>query len=198
MWYLRKPNEETIQRFTQDQARQPFSYPEVGATADELPAGYDHDHNRVKLGAGQAVFDAACDALRRWQQFPAPLAAIHPASAPLQPGCTVAIVARAGGLWWLNACRIIYVVDDVSPIRRFGFAYGTLPEHVESGEERFCIEWLADDSVWYDIRAFSRPRRWMTRLAYPLARRVQRRFAAESKAAMARMVSEAALTPARG
>jgi uncharacterized protein (UPF0548 family) len=26
------------------------------------------------------------------------------------------------------------------PVRRFGFAYGTLPDHVESGEERFTVE----------------------------------------------------------
>src|SRR5262249_55066407 len=80
-----------------------------------------------------------------------------------------------------NRCRIVHVVDEP---RRFVFAYGTLPGHVESGEERFLIEWLPDDSVWYDLRAFSRPRLWLVRLLYPLARRQQRRFARESLAAM--------------
>ena len=108
----------------------------------------------------------------------------------------MASLARAGGLWWLNACRIVYVIDEPSPVRRFGFAYGTLPGHVECGEERFCVEHLADDSVWYDIRAFSRPRFWMTRLGYPLARRLQKRFAAESKAIMLRVAAEAS-APAR-
>ena len=64
--------------------------------------------------------------------------------------------------------------------RRFGFAYGTLPDHVECGEERFMIEWLADDSVWYDILAFSRPRHPLVRLSSPLARMLQKRFARES------------------
>ena len=38
---------------------------------------------------------------------------------------------------------------------RFGFAYGTLPGHGGSGEERFLIERDRDDGVWYDILAFS-------------------------------------------
>ena len=37
------------------------------------------------------------------------------------------------GLWWLNACRIVYVVDEAGPVTRFGFAYGTLPGHAGSG-----------------------------------------------------------------
>ncbi len=52
---------------------------------------------------------------------------------------------------------------------RFGFAYGTLPGHVESGEERFLVEWdRGDDAVWYDILAFSRPNHVLTRLGYPV------------------------------
>ena len=47
------------------------------------------------------------------------------------------LLARALGLWVLNACRIVYVIEEDGPLRRFAFAYGTLPEHAESGEERF-------------------------------------------------------------
>jgi uncharacterized protein (UPF0548 family) len=104
--------------------------------------------------------------------------------------------AHALGLWWLNACRIVYVIDEAAPVRRFGFAYGTLPAHVEEGEERFSIEQLADGSVWYDLRAFSRPRYWPVRLAKPVARRLQRRFVRESQAAMQRAVAQA--TEAQG
>jgi len=31
-------------------------------------------------------------------------------------------------------------IDDDGPIKRFGFAYGTL-DHAESGEARFAVEW---------------------------------------------------------
>ena len=149
------------------------------------------DHNRALLGHGEPAFRAACDALRRWRMFPAPWALIQPAETPIEEGRVVAMLAHALGLWWLNTCRIVYVLDEAAPVRRFGFAYGTLPRHVERGEERFSVEWLADDSVWYDIRAFSRPRYWATRLGYPVARALQRRFVRDSKAAMHAAVAEA-------
>ena len=70
----------------------------------------------------------------------------------------MAVIARRLGLWWLNACRIVYVVDEPGPVSRYGFAYGTLPDHAGSGEERFLVEWdRASGEVWYDILAFSRP-----------------------------------------
>jgi len=121
---------------------------------------------------------------------PGPLAQRPPG--PLEVGQVVAVLGRAIGLWWLNACRIVYVVRETEPIRRFGFAYGTLPAHAESGEERFLIEWdPATNEVWYDILAFSRPQLLATRLGYPVVRRAQRRFARESAARMQRAVTEA-------
>ena len=103
----------------------------------------------------------------------------------------MAVLARIAGLWWLNACRIVYVIDEAGPVQRFGFAYGTLPDHAETGEERFLIEWdRADNSVWYDILAFSRPRHPLTRLGYPFARLVQKSFARQSAAAMQRAAAE--------
>ena len=101
----------------------------------------------------------------------------------------MAVIARLFGLWLPNACRIIYVVDEEGPVQRYGFAYGTLPGHAESGEERFTVEWHeADDAVWYDILAFSRPQQLLARLGYPLTRRLQKRFARDSAAAMQRAV----------
>ena len=89
------------------------------------------------------------------------------------------------GLWWLNACRIIYVVDESGPINTFGFAYGTLPGHVESGEERFLIEWdRKDNSVWYDILAFSKPNHVLAWLGYPYVRLKQAQFRRHSAASM--------------
>ena len=79
---------------------------------------------------------------------------------------------------------------------RFGFAYGTLPGHVESGEERFLVEWDRESNrVSYDIVAFSKPNHWLTRLGYPLVRRTQKRFGRESAAAMFRAVNPQAPVP---
>lgn len=184
MWLLRRPSRDFIELFLRRQDGASLSYTAVGATDGEPPPGYDHDHNRAHLGHGPAAFEAACAALRAWRQFPAPLTEIVPPGAPLAPGQNVAVLARAFGSWWLNAARIVYAIDEEGPPRRYGFAYGTLAEHVEAGEERFLVEQLADGSVWYDLRAFSRPNHWMVRLAYPLARRLQRHFARESLASM--------------
>ena len=89
----------------------------------------------------------------------------------------------------MNACRVVYTVGDTGPLSKFGFAYGTLPGHVESGEERFLVEWdRSDDAVWYDIIAFSRPHQFSARLGYPVVRRLQKRFGRDSAAAMLRAV----------
>lgn len=209
MWHLREPSPERIRELLADQASEPVSYPAEGATRSDpvaAPAGYDLDHNRVFLGEGPEVFQAAADALRRWMMFPGPWVRIEPRTEtghpPIEEGTVVAMVAWALGLWWTSACRIVYTLDeapDAGPIRRrFGFAYGTLPKHVERGEERFSIETREDGSIWYDLLAFSTPRYWMARLGYPLARRLQRRFVRDSLAAMERAVAEVAGSHARG
>ena len=188
MLLLHKPTPETIQRFLDGQRELDFTYQGVGATANEPPAGYVVDHTRVKLGEGDVVFAAAKSALESWQQFRLGWLGAWPATTPIRQGEVVAIVARSIGLWWLNACRIVYLIDEELGQKKFGFAYGTLPEHAGSGEERFLIEMDQEGSVWYDILAFSRPNHVLARIGYPFVRRVQRRFGQHSVAAMQRTV----------
>lgn len=188
-WFFRPPSPSVIADFLRGQTAAPVSYSEIGATRGPAPAGYNFDHNRARLGDGEVAFEAACEALRAWTMFPKPWTQIIPANAPVVEGTIVAMLANALGLWWLNTCKIVYVIDELAPSRRFGFAYGTLPAHVETGEECFCVEQHADGSVWYDLCAFSRPRFWPVRLAKPLARGLQRRFARESLRAMQQAVA---------
>ncbi len=63
-----------------------------------------------------------------------------PGSAAIAEGTTVAILVHLFGCWSLNAARIVYVIDQPLPLARFGFAYGTLMNHAERGEERFMVE----------------------------------------------------------
>jgi uncharacterized protein (UPF0548 family) len=100
----------------------------------------------------------------------------------------VGVLGRHFGLWSLNACRIVYVIEEeASLLKRYGFAFGTLPAHVERGEERFTVEWhRADDSVWYEVFALAHP---LARVGPPFVRLVQRRFAAASLQAMAAAVN---------
>jgi uncharacterized protein (UPF0548 family) len=105
--------------------------------------------------------------------------------------------AHALGLWWLNACRIVYVLDEQGPVQRFGFAYGTLFAHVEQGRSVSASKLRADGRVYYDLRAFSRPRYWPVRLGKPIARRLQARFVRESQASMQGAVADARNKPTR-
>jgi uncharacterized protein (UPF0548 family) len=204
MFTLREPSDDNIARFLLDQSNLPFSYAEVGATRlwsdpSVAPHGFTVDHNRIQLGRGTEVFQRAIDALKHWRQFELGWVSIAPRGVKLEKGATVAVKAWACGMWSLNACRVVYVVDEAEPgagatrverdeaepITRFGLAYGTLPDHVERGEERFLIEWdRKDDSVWYDILAFSQPRHPLVKLGSPVARVMQKRFARASLAAM--------------
>ena len=109
---------------------------------------------------------------------------LFPGNTPIEVGESVAVLVRHFGFWSMNACRIVYRIDED---RRFGFAYGTLQQHAEQGEERFSVAWSAeDDSVTYEILAFSRHKQWQARAAFPITRMLQRRFARDSMAAMKR------------
>ncbi len=115
---------------------------------------------------------------------------IHPRGSPISPDINVAVVARMVGVWYVNACRIVYLIEEGGPVETYGFAYGTLLDHAERGEERFSVVWdHADDSVRYEQFAFSRPNHPLTWLNYPLARTVQKRFARDAMTAMARAVA---------
>ena len=178
MFRIKEPSDRDVAEFVSSQCELPFTYPEVGATNTNPPAdGYNVDHNRVQLGSGEAAYKTGVEALKNWRHFDLGWVTIVPRGVPIEVGATVAVKARAFGTWSLSASRVVYTIKEE---RRFGFAYGTLPDHVERGEERFLIEWLPDDSVWYDILAFSRPQHPLVRLSTPLARMLQRRFARDS------------------
>jgi uncharacterized protein (UPF0548 family) len=118
---------------------------------------------------------------------------LFPSDTPIDLGATVAVVVNHLGFWSMNACRIVYLVEESGPLARYGFAYGTLADHAERGEERFTVEWdRQDDSVWYDILAVSKPGS-LARLAFPYARRLQKRFANDSKKAIMRAVALAGM-----
>ena len=75
---------------------------------------------------------------------------------------------------------------------RFGFAYGTLTNHAESGEELFevVLDPTTQD-VLYRIRAISWPQALLTRFSQPIVRLLQARFRRDSGEAMMRAVADA-------
>jgi len=184
---LGEPSQSSVEALLLRAKDQSFSYSEIGSTHGKIPEGYAVNHNRIALGSGRETFRRAISAIRAWEMFNIGWARLLPRNAPITVGANVAVVTHHFGFWSKHACRIVYVIEDE---RRFGFAYGTLHQHAERGEERFTVEWNEnDDSVVYDILAFSRPGQWQTKVANPLARMLQKKFVRDSMAAMKRAVA---------
>jgi uncharacterized protein (UPF0548 family) len=71
----------------------------------------------------------------------------------------------------------------------FGFAYGTLTNHAEMGEEIFEVRLEPEsEAVIYRIQAVSKPRAPMARIGYPIARYFQERFRRDSTSALRRAI----------
>ncbi|MCW2687520.1 MAG: hypothetical protein JWR37_2410 [Mycobacterium sp.] len=141
----------------------PLTYREVGATAGALPDGYHHSRVTAPIGNGRDRFEEAGDAVMRWGMQRGAGLKVEASNGVAAVG-TVALV-RIGPV--RVPCRVVYVVDE--PDRR-GFAYGTLPGHPESGEERFAVRYdPATDTVYGEVTAFSRPATWWSRLGGPVA-----------------------------
>ena len=188
MFCFNRPTEEFIRNFLRMQSSAPFSYSDVGCTRNPQPMkNYTFHHNRVCLGQGEATFKKAAAAIRQWRMFELSWLSICFPDAPIQVDTIVAVLACPFWPWSLSPCRIIYVLDEKGETERYGFGYGTLPEHVAKGEERFSVEWNhSDDSVWYDLLSFSRPHHILTRIGTPVMRHTQKKFGTESKQAMLR------------
>jgi uncharacterized protein (UPF0548 family) len=186
---LRRPASSEIDALVAAEVDAPFSYPDVGATRTGVPAGYfSADRERV-LGRGAETWDRAVAALRAWRQFDLPWVHPHRDDVPIEPGELFAFSTQQLGVWTINACRIVYVVDEeTADGRRFGFAYGTLDGHMVRGEEAFLLSWdAATDEVRFRVHQFSQLAHPVVRAVGPLARRIQSRF---NRQAVDRMVQE--------
>ncbi len=191
MFLLARPQQQTIDKFLSDRVSDDFSYPEIGATKTNAPSGYAVDHNRVKLGSGRSDYERAKAAIQQWKMFAFDWVRLCYEDTPIEVGRTVAIFVSHFGFYSLSAARIVYTIEESVEIERYGFAYGTLREHAEIGEERFSVEFHHDSGeVWYDLYAFSKPGSLLTRLGYPFSRYLQRSFARDSKIAMQDFVSK--------
>lgn len=148
-----------------------LTYAEVGATRRvPLPAGYDHLHYRIQLGTGAAVFSRAANAVLTFRMHRAAGFTVRTDASRAAPGVRLSIGFGPLGV----PCEVVYALEEPN---HAGFGYGTLPGHLESGEEAFLVERDAEDRVWFRIVAFSRPARWPALLAGPLSQLGQRGYA---------------------
>jgi len=189
VFLLTQPSETSITSFVKSQENESPHLPDVHMLDVGAPLGFKVDHNRVLLGKGATLFETAVAAVERWEMFNVGWLKLCWPDTPIRNGEVVAVLASHLGFWSLNACRIVSTISVDGPVKSFGFRYATLSEHAESGQEQFKVEWqLDDDSVWYDILAYSRPNAILARLGYPIARMLQKRFARDSMEAMRRAV----------
>jgi uncharacterized protein (UPF0548 family) len=148
------------------------TYGDVGASLAGLePEGFHHDRYQVLLGRGTATFQRAVNGLKTWRAHSAPGFRVFPQDETIRTGATVVVTMGSPFLALAAPCRIVRVIDELS---RFGFAYGTLPGHPEEGEEAFVVSISPDETVLFEIVAFSRPGDPLVRLLGPLARGVQK------------------------
>lgn len=183
MFCLRRPPPSTIARFLDRSQDLPLSYGPIRmleTTTRRL------DEQTVTIGRGSTDFERATRELGAWTHFALGWVELFPRGASIEPGTTVAVLIRHMGFWSLNGCRVLYHVQDDT---RFGFAYGTLPNHAEAGEELFVVEFNpVTDAVTYRIRAVSWPYALPAHIGQPIVRHLQERFRRDSAAAMTRAV----------
>jgi uncharacterized protein (UPF0548 family) len=166
-----RPNQAELERLAVGLRDRPLTYPEVGATRNrELPPGYHHDRAAVALGSGSEVWAKLQDALRSWQGHRHAGASISPPNAAIEAGTLVVVTIRFGPMHMTAPCRIVYTTPETDS---FGFGYGTLPGHPESGEEAFHVVRSASDAIRFEITAFSRPATSLSRIGTPIGRAIQ-------------------------
>jgi uncharacterized protein (UPF0548 family) len=192
MFLAHRPSQHEIEEFMSQSERLPLSYDQVGL-AKQSPHGFKLDQASAVIGHGAQAFDRAKIALGQWRHFNLGWVELWPRDAAIEPGTVVAVLVRHWGFWSLNGCRVVYSIGNMQTGASFGFAYGTLTNHAEMGEEIFELSFTPETGeVIYKIRAVSKPRAVLARIGYPITRVLQERFRRDSIGAMQRALAVAA------
>jgi uncharacterized protein (UPF0548 family) len=160
-----------------------LTYAEVGASVHlPLPNGYQHVRYRTRLGT--VSFDDAAEAVETFAMHRASGIRMLTSAPRAEKGVRVTVSLGVGPVRVLAPCEVVAIFADAD---RRGFAYGTLAGHPERGEEAFIVTREAG-VVFFEMRAFSRPARWFTRIGEPLAPYGQRLYAWNLARALRRLL----------
>ena len=138
MFLARRPSAGVIDGFLRESQDLPLSYGPVGIVGTGAD-GWTFDEETGVIGHGQPAFERARAALLTWTQFDLGWVETFPRDAQVGAGTVVAVLIRHLGFWSLNGARVVYEVGSRTESPRFGFAYGTLTNHAEAGEELFEV-----------------------------------------------------------
>jgi uncharacterized protein (UPF0548 family) len=164
------------------------TYSDVGATlAGKPPEGFHYDRYETLLGKGPETFQRAVKGLKAWEAHRLPGMRVFPNDQEIRTGATVVVTLGTPVVALAAPCRIVSVIDGQT---RWGFAYGTLPGHPEQGEEAFVISMSPDQTVRFEIQAFSRPGDPLVRLSGPIGRGIQKGGTGGYLRALKRFVNE--------
>jgi uncharacterized protein (UPF0548 family) len=186
MFLARRPSQRKLEEFLDRSRYLLLSYDPIDI-AKQSPEGFKVDLASAVIGHGREAFERARIALSEWKHFDLGWVELWPRGASIEPGTVVAVLVHHLGFWSLNGCRVVYGIGDMQRGTDFGFAYGTLTNHAEMGEEIFEVMLEPEsESVIYRIRAVSKPRAALARVGYPITRVFQERFRRDSLIAMRR------------
>ncbi|MBF0193067.1 MAG: DUF1990 domain-containing protein [Magnetococcales bacterium] len=187
MFSIIKPSAHKISSFIKSQINKPFTYDEVGISRDgplqanhPLSKHYKLINRQFNIGEGEKSFELAKKAFIKWGMFDLEWVNVK-SSTPMIENSLVGIVSHVMGVWSVNVCKIIYLVDEDGPIVRFGMGYGTLPGHAICGEERLSVAFCRETgSVSFEIFSFSTESQLIAKISSFHLRNLQDRFAKDS------------------
>lgn len=145
-----------------------LTYPGSVTVGETPPSGYRHFEKSLRLR--RRDFEGAARDLLAWRVQDRAGLQVRASGTAARPGTVVELRLGVGRLGVSIPCRVVHVVDE--PDRR-GFAYGTLPGHPESGEERFVLERQPDGSIRFTVAAVSRHASLLARLGGPVSGLIQ-------------------------
>jgi uncharacterized protein (UPF0548 family) len=190
MFLARRPSQRVLAEFLDQSGHLPLSYDPIGI-ARQSPPGFNADLTSTVIGHGRQTFERARIALAEWRHYEMGWVELFPRGASIDVGSVVAVLVQHLGFWSLNGCRVVYGIGDRQSGSSFGFAYGTLSNHAELGEEIFEVMLEPEsDEVIYRIQAVSKPHAALAWIGYPIARYFQERFRRDSTSALRRAISE--------
>lgn len=153
----------------QQLAEATLTYAEIGATADAvMPAEYLHLDRSRELR--DVDFDTAAKQILAWQMHERSGLKVAASHLTVEPDAVVLMRLGLGKASLRIPCRVVYIINEPD---RVGFAYGTLPGHPETGEERFTVERDSVGVISARIRAFSNPATVLARASGPIGRAMQ-------------------------
>ena len=153
---------------------------------DEAARRGRHAEDIIVLAEGldrqlmDGLVDRAVERLHRYEIFPPQRmrAKICSSSETVELGATIVQQIRIGPFAFEAAVRVTAVNEDTTDCARsVSFEYTTLDGHPEQGIARFTVREVdaRPPRVEFAIESWSVPGHWITRLAAPFARWMQRR-----------------------